>query len=583
MKISLKINRVTLKSTIQTLIIGSFIIGLTYLLYRERQESLEKKISTSHKEVSNLVSQEFTYIFTGIENDLDFLKKSTLRCQKSFIDCSLNSIAHDFIKTHENYFNFRVVDLNGKILFNIIQTNDGSVSIEKNQESITDEDFFNNLVVLKNEEIYVSKIDLYKTNGIVEKPFRPTMRIARKIVWNNTEVVLMLNIEASLIQNKILNVFSKSKTDIIQFVDAEGKKYFSNEDGYDYSWINDSNKKIKVDEIISILKSQKNGSTEFKNQSGKFHVSPILTKHNLKNSKNLSPLYFIYFSSDTKIYNNLRVFKLVLISFDIIAIFIIGLLIYRYEVKNFMNEISNLVIQEQESFIGNVTHQLKTPLSIMKNDLEDLTTDPSVSSAVFNTVASLKEEVVSLSKVVDNLLFLSRINTVPTSLLFEEIRLEELILTIVSRLKKLAAIEGIKINVNFEVNDSQESGLFIVKGEEQLLRCLFENIIENAIKYSNPNSHVDIVLKNMNNSVVVEIKDNGVGVTEANVTNIFKNFFRENKKNVKGSGLGLTLALKIATVHNGKIEYQANDPHGSIFIVKLPIKINVQPDVLGKS
>jgi len=108
-----------------------------------------------------------------------------------------------------------------------------------------------------------------------------------------------------------------------------------------------------------------------------------------------------------------------------------------------------------------------------------------------------------------------------------------------------------------------------VMGEKQLLDSLFENIIENAIKYSPEDSSIRLDIKNINDKIEVWVRDEGPGMDEEEFLRISSGRFqRGGAFGIPGSGIGLAIANKIASFHNAKITYKKLLPHGSHFIVR---------------
>ncbi len=219
----------------------------------------------------------------------------------------------------------------------------------------------------------------------------------------------------------------------------------------------------------------------------------------------------------------------------------------------------------QERFVSDASHQLKTPLAILKGEL-DLIRNKNVSPdemALF--INSAAEEVLSLSKIVENLLLLARVEAGIEKFNFHSVRLEEVLLNQIAKLEKLAKLKNIKIV--FNIDESLNSS-FDILGEEELLSCLFHNLIENAIKYSPSNSTVNIQLTQKDEAILIDIRDSGSGVPLHEQEKIFDRFYRSSfeQSKIEGVGLGLSLARKIAEVLGGNLSvHNAVPGPGAIF------------------
>ena len=112
-----------------------------------------------------------------------------------------------------------------------------------------------------------------------------------------------------------------------------------------------------------------------------------------------------------------------------------------------------------------------------------------------------------------------------------------------------------------------------VLADKEKLRIVFQNLLENAIKYSNAHSKIFIALKKMGNFLEVSIKDSGVGISKEGKDRIFEKFFRDTeaqKKESVGSGIGLFTSKKIVEEHNGKIWFESNQDEGTTFFFTIP-------------
>ena len=118
---------------------------------------------------------------------------------------------------------------------------------------------------------------------------------------------------------------------------------------------------------------------------------------------------------------------------------------------------------------------------------------------------------------------------------------------------------------------SKELG--IVYADKEKLRIVFQNLLENSIKYSNNNGKIFIAIKKKDDFLEVSIKDAGVGISEEGKNKIFEKFFRDTeakKKEAVGSGIGLFTSKKIVERHNGKIWFESNDDEGTTFFFTIP-------------
>ena len=115
-----------------------------------------------------------------------------------------------------------------------------------------------------------------------------------------------------------------------------------------------------------------------------------------------------------------------------------------------------------------------------------------------------------------------------------------------------------------------------VNGDKEKIRVVFQNLLENAIKYSNNNGKIFITLKEENNFIEVSVKDNGIGISEEGKKKIFEKFYRDpeaQKKEVIGSGIGLFTTKKIVEDHSGKIWFESSPDEGTTFFFTVPLAV----------
>ena len=151
----------------------------------------------------------------------------------------------------------------------------------------------------------------------------------------------------------------------------------------------------------------------------------------------------------------------------------------------------------------------------------------------------------------------------------QPVAMDEFIHQLFEEAQVLAEAKKIKIKL-------ERSEELLIKGDAARLKQLFLNLIDNAIKYTQPHGLVTLSLIKDADNAVIMIKDNGIGIPRKDQSKIFERFFRVernsgNVENTSGSGLGLPIAKWIAEAHNGSIEVKSKEGKGSTFTVRLPI------------
>ena len=223
--------------------------------------------------------------------------------------------------------------------------------------------------------------------------------------------------------------------------------------------------------------------------------------------------------------------------------------------------------RSRNQFVSNASHELKTPLATIKIMVQTLLYQEVYDEAMSKEfLGDVDKEVDRLSAVVSDLLTLVGMDSGESKLNMEEFSLSEMISDDVKRLSPLARERGIEMELSV-------SGAIDVYGDKIKLDQVFYNLIDNAIKYTPRGEGVLVELTRQNKNAVVRVKDNGIGIPEADLKHIFDRFYRVDKarsRETGGTGLGLSIAKQIILAHNGTIGVTSKLDEGSTFTVTLP-------------
>ncbi len=222
----------------------------------------------------------------------------------------------------------------------------------------------------------------------------------------------------------------------------------------------------------------------------------------------------------------------------------------------------------QRSFVGNASHELRNPLSIIRGQLEVALLRPREKKEYIETLQSLLEDINHLTIISNRLLSLAQVSGVGLIDPKNEIRIDDLLLEVRDEL--LLSVPEYVINISFE-SDFENEDIFLFHGNERLLRIAFFNLMENACKYS-PDHSCKIDIGSEEKKVVIRFSDKGVGIPAEDLKNIFEPFYRaRNVLDRKGHGIGLSLVEKIVKLHGGSIVVDSTEKKGSAFTMKLPV------------
>lgn len=235
---------------------------------------------------------------------------------------------------------------------------------------------------------------------------------------------------------------------------------------------------------------------------------------------------------------------------------------------NSMSVKLNEVELQRKEFVGNVSHELKTPLSSIKLLSESLLLQDEVEEEVYREfLIDINNEVDRLNRIVTELLSLVDMDKKQLVLDYQPAYLNYLIEKIIEQLKPLADQKN--IHLDYYEDDSIQINIDKGKIKQALI-----NIVHNAIKYTRDGGRVDIRVYREKDFAVVSIKDTGVGISEDNLQYIFDRFYRADKarsRNTGGTGLGLSISKQIVNLHHGTISVKSKLDEGTDFYIRLPI------------
>jgi two-component system sensor histidine kinase/response regulator len=225
--------------------------------------------------------------------------------------------------------------------------------------------------------------------------------------------------------------------------------------------------------------------------------------------------------------------------------------------------------KEKERFVLTIYHQLKSPVGIiqgyLKNLLEGEPADEPQRIAVLQRCLKRAD---TLRQLLEDLLSLSRLQARKLEQDMGVVRVGDVLSEVVECWRVRARDKGIKLQLNLE------SDLPSVKGDKEQLTHLFENLIDNAIRYNRENGAVEIRAVRNQEDVRVQVSDTGIGVAEQDLSKIFDEFYRcqrDETRMIPGTGLGLSIVQRIVETHGGRVEVDGEVGKGTTFTVRLPI------------
>lgn len=243
------------------------------------------------------------------------------------------------------------------------------------------------------------------------------------------------------------------------------------------------------------------------------------------------------------------------------------------ETMNYMCDELELLEEKRRKFVSDASHELKTPMAGIKLICDSLVAADNPDPAMVKEFLSdMSDEVDRLTRIVERLLVLTKLDAGEASLKLEESDIKMLINHIVRKLTPIATAKDIVIYTDYHDMDFRP----ILLDYDKMYEALY-NISDNAIKYSPEGGFVHIDVTEEDNYLVIRIEDNGSGIPEAERDRVFERFYRlddSRARDTGGTGLGLAITKEAISMHNGTIEVTNASDIGSIFTVRLPYRVS---------
>ncbi len=295
----------------------------------------------------------------------------------------------------------------------------------------------------------------------------------------------------------------------------------------------------------------KEAQVKFKN------INDILGEQILTNSKD----YLLY---EHEVENDIKILKL-----TISYIFHnnnekVGAIIVLYDVTK-----EQKLEQIRQDFVANVSHELRTPLTTIKSYLEALEDGAINDKKIANNFIKVaSQETDRMIRLVNDLLLLSRMEENKTIINKSLISIGEMIEDVVDRFNFKFRQKSIDYEINLPEN------IPLINADRDKIDQVLNNLISNAIKYTNKNGKILVTVYKINKNLYVEIMDNGIGIPKNHFSRLFERFYRVDKarsREMGGTGLGLSISYEIIKAHQGEIYVESEMNRGTKFTFYIPI------------
>jgi len=220
----------------------------------------------------------------------------------------------------------------------------------------------------------------------------------------------------------------------------------------------------------------------------------------------------------------------------------------------------------QQNFIKDISYELKAPLFILRREIAVALSKPSSEKEYEAILRRGLEELDRFSEIVDNLIILARFDNSQMPIEIKKVNIALIVGEVLKAAKAAAAEKDIVIS-------SFLQDAIVLDGDEERLKKLFANLVDNAIKHTHRNGSVTVAAHREKDLVSIMVSDTGIGIPEDELSYVFDRFYQVNRsRSLKnGFGLGLSVAKSIAESHKGKITVESQLGKGSVFAVTLPI------------
>lgn len=258
---------------------------------------------------------------------------------------------------------------------------------------------------------------------------------------------------------------------------------------------------------------------------------------------------------------------------SISALFYYGYIIIKRRYKSIQMEKIQRITRENEKsvneqklqFFTNISHDIRTPLTLIIGPLEDIISSEKSGTWLNKQHRVMYKNASLLLRLVNQILDFRKIEKENLNLNYSKIDISNFTRTIISQFENVASQKGI----NLFIKESIESK-YIFADKDKLEKVLL-NLLSNALKYTSEDCYIEVSLTILEESIIIKVKDSGEGIEERDLSNIFKRFYQSENSGSGGTGIGLALVEKIVDLHRGTIGVESKKGEGSTFSVQLPI------------
>ncbi|MFC7678862.1 sensor histidine kinase [Paenibacillus sp. GCM10028914] len=329
-------------------------------------------------------------------------------------------------------------------------------------------------------------------------------------------------------------------------------------------WIDQEANLIGKDSMFTMedefYNSALNKALSFNKDTGKFTLDGSKWIFNVQHTKDGAMLVFLDITSQQNILTNL------IYTFTIVGSV---MLIILYFVSQYFAGRSIIPVKEafdkQKQFIADASHELKTPLTIINTNADVLLSSGDIDHSQSKWLHYIKSEAERMTRLTNDLLYLTEMDDSRTSMIFSEFNLSEAVETIILTMEAVIFEKNVTLHYDIEPH-------LTVKGNSEQIKQVVMILLDNAVKYTNPKGSVTLSLKKQRSDVVLSVTNTGEGIAAEHLPRIFDRFYRTDASRARkqgGYGLGLAIAKSIIKQHKGNIYAKSVVGESTTFYVHL--------------
>ncbi|MEI8011582.1 MAG: ATP-binding protein [Candidatus Omnitrophota bacterium] len=237
------------------------------------------------------------------------------------------------------------------------------------------------------------------------------------------------------------------------------------------------------------------------------------------------------------------------------------------ETFNAMLDCINTDFLAQQRFIQDISHEIKTPLTIMRGSMEVALKKTRAPERYEKILQDSLEQIARLTRIVETLLVLARFDNHEVTLQIRRFNLVDLTRRVVEEIRVLADEKDVRLGC-------RDRGPVEIEADDTQIKNLLLNLLDNAVKYTPADGEITVSLGCAGDAALIEVKDTGIGINPGDIPHVFERFYRASGPGIreKGFGLGLSLVKSIVDSHQGRIAVASDMPGGTVFTIMIPLR-----------